>query len=483
MKNIKYTISILITFALFLTSCESYLEENPAGNISIANFYSSEDDAIAGLYGVYNSVYSLYGNMAINYGEVNADNATVSPNVSDLFEWDEFTYNNGLTEGFWSSAYDGINLANEVALFTSEIDFDSDKKADIVSEAKALRALFYWHLVRAMGGVPIYETPTVGFDEVDAPRASVDEVYSLIIRDLTEAALELPTTSAAGRFNAHIADALLARIYLYRGDFPNALKHSKNVIDSGDYDLFTDYANAFKTENNNGIEHVYQIQYLSGERNNNIPGSFGPRALPGQYGNSFWANTVVGGSIAPSEEFNAENPISYRRSVTIADSYEHIDGVTGTITMEEAYGPGVYPFYVSKFDDRAKELQSGVNFNVIRYADVLLIASEALNEVDPADNLKYVWINKVRERARNGIESDLPDLSSLSQDDFRTAVLDERRFELAFEGQRAWDLKRRGLFLSVMRAQGKNVEDFKLLFPIPDNQIRLNTNLTQNPGW
>ena len=151
--------------------------------------------------------------------------------------------------------------------------------------------------------------------------------------------------------------------------------------------------------------------------------------------------------------------------------------------MEEAYGPGVFPYYVSKFDDRANELQSGVNFNVIRYADVLLIAAEALNETDPGDNQKYIWINKVRERARNGVEADLPDLAGLSQDDFRTAVLEERRFELAFEGQRAWDLKRRGQFLTVMRAQAKNVEEYMLLFPIPDNQIRLNPNLTQNPGW
>jgi hypothetical protein len=151
--------------------------------------------------------------------------------------------------------------------------------------------------------------------------------------------------------------------------------------------------------------------------------------------------------------------------------------------MEEAYGPGVYPYYVSKFDDRANELQSGVNFNVIRYADILLIAAEALNEVDPSDNQKYIWINKVRERARNGIATDLPDLEGLSQDDFRSAVLEERRFELAFEGQRAWDLKRRGQFLTVMRAQGKHVEDYMLLFPIPDNQIRLNPSLTQNPDW
>ncbi|MBU3025251.1 RagB/SusD family nutrient uptake outer membrane protein [Zobellia galactanivorans] len=483
MKNITYLTGLMMSLALCLTSCEGDLEENPAGNISIANFYSSEDDAVAGLYGVYNSVYSLYGNTAINYGEVNADNATVSPNVSDLFEWDEFTYSNEVTEGFWRSAYDGINLANEVALYTAEIDFDEEKRADIVSEAKALRALFYWHLVRTMGGVPIYETPTIGFDAVDTPRATADEVYSLITRDLGEAALELPETSLAGRLNAHIADALLARIYLYRNDFENALVHAKRVIDSGAYDLFDDYAHVFKTEHNNGIEHIYQIQYLSGERNNPIPGSFGPRALPGPYGNSFWANTVVGGSIAPSTEFTDDNPISYRRSVTIADSYEHIDGVTGTITMEEAYGPGVYPFYVSKFDDRASELQSGANFNVIRFADVLLIAAEAINEVDPADNNKYTWVNRVRKRARNGVETDLPDLSGLSQDDFRTAVLEERRFELAFEGQRAWDLKRRGEFLTVMRAQGKNVEDYKLLFPIPNNQVRLNPNLTQNEGW
>ncbi|CAZ94977.1 RagB/SusD family nutrient uptake outer membrane protein [Zobellia galactanivorans] len=483
MKNITYLTGLMMSLAVCLTSCEGDLEENPAGNISIANFYSSEDDAVAGLYGVYNAVYSLYGNTAINYGEVNADNATVSPNVSDLFEWDEFTYSNEVTEGFWRSAYDGINLANEVALYTAEIDFDEEKRADIVSEAKALRALFYWHLVRTMGGVPIYETPTIGFDAVDTPRATADEVYSLITRDLGEAALELPETSLAGRLNAHIADALLARIYLYRNDFENALVHAKRVIDSGAYDLFDDYAHIFKTEHNNGIEHIYQIQYLSGERNNPIPGSFGPRALPGSYGNSFWANTVVGGSIAPSTEFTDDNPISYRRSVTIADSYEHIDGVTGTITMEEAYGPGVYPYYVSKFDDRANELQSGVNFNVIRFADVLLIAAEALNEVDPEDNNKYTWINRVRERARNGVETDLSDLAGLSQDEFRTAVLEERRFELAFEGQRAWDLKRRGEFLNVMRDQGKNVEDYKLLFPIPNNQVRLNPNLTQNEGW
>jgi len=128
-------------------------------------------------------------------------------------------------------------------------------------------------------------------------------------------------------------------------------------------------------------------------------------------------------------------------------------------------------------------MQSGENAIIIRYADILLIAAEAINETSPSDNLKYTWINKVRERARNGVETDLPDLLGLSQDEFRTAVLEERRFELAFEGQRSWDLKRKGKFLQTLRAQGKTVEDYMLLFAIPDAQVKLNTNLEQNTGW
>jgi hypothetical protein len=275
---------------------------------------------------------------------------------------------------------------------------------------------------------------------------------------------------------------MLARVYLYKGDYQNALKYAKSVISSGKYDLFPDYADIFKPAKNNGIEHIFQIQYLTGERNSNIPGSYGPRAPAGPYRTSFWALTDVTGSYAPSAEFVAQNPVSYRRTATIADSYQHINGVTGKITMQQVYG-GKFPYYICKFDDRKAELQSGENFNIIRYADILLIAAEASNEVDPANIEKYTWINKVRQRARKGVTTDLPDLAGLSQDQFRTAVLDERRFELAFEGQRAWDLKRRGLFLGKVRAQGNTVSDYMLLFPIPDTQIKLNKNLVQNPGW
>ncbi|MCG6190672.1 RagB/SusD family nutrient uptake outer membrane protein [Maribellus maritimus] len=481
MKNI-FKISLIVSFIMLIISCESILDENPPSSISLSSFYQTESDAIAGLYGAYSLVYNVSAGTAINYGELNADNLAISPIVSDAFSWDEFTYNSDVTGGLWSSCFSGINRSNEVILYTERIDINDGTKADIIAEAKALRAFYYFQLVRAMGGVPLYEEPTVGFDNIYAPRASEDEIYNLITRDLSNAVTELEETNSAGRINAHIASALLARVYLYRGDFQNALTYAQKVIDSGVYNLFDDYAAIFKPENDNGIEHIWQLQYLSGETNNTVPGNFGPRGIAGDYKNSFWANTVVGGGVAPSSEFVAESPQSYRKSATVADHYEHIDGITGTITMEQVYG-GAFPYYICKYDDREAELQSGENFTIIRYADILLIAAEALNEVDPSDVQKYTWINRIRERARNGVETDLPDLSGLSQEEFRTAVLEERRFELAFEGQRAWDLKRRGLFLETMRAQGKTVEDYMLLFPVPDAQIKLNPNLEQNTGW
>lgn len=481
MKTIVIKSLIALTI-VSLFSCEGILDENPPSSISLSSFYQSEDDALAGLYGAYSIIYNVSAQTYLNYGEVNADDLGISPIVSDAYSWDFFTYNSDVTGGLWSACYNGINRANEVVQYTDRIDFNAEKKADIIAEAKALRAFYYFQLVRTMGGVPLYESPTVGFDNIDAPRATADEVYDLIIGDLTAAAAELEPISPAGRINAYVADALLARIFLYRGDYPNALIHAKRVIDSERYKLFPDYADIFKPKGNNGVEHIFQVQYLSGEINSGVPGAFGPRQRPGQFLKSFWANTTVGGSWAPSADFVAENPDSYRKSVTVADRYEHIDGVTGTVTMEEIYG-GDFPYYVCKFDDREAELQSGENFTIIRYADILLIAAEALNEVDPGDAQKYNWINQIRERARNGVETDLPDLVGLSQDEFRNAVLEERRFELAFEGQRAWDLKRRGTFLEKLSAQGKEVEDFMLLFPIPDVQIELNPNLEQNPGW
>ncbi len=481
MKNI-YKTGFLILTLLYFVSCESILEEDPPSSISLSNFYQSESDALSGLYGAYGVMYSIVNGNSINYGDLNADDLGISPIVSDAFAWDNFTYNSDVTGGLWSNCFTGINRANEVILYTDRIDMNAGTKADIITEAKALRAFYYFQLVRAMGGVPLYETPTVGFDNIYAPRATEDEIYNLITRDLADAATELEQTSPAGRINANVASALLARVYLYRGDYQNALKYAQNVINSGKYDLFQDYAAIFKPENNNGIEHIWQLQYLSGEINNSTPGNFGPRGIAGAYKNSFWANTIVGGGVAPTSEFVADNPPSYRRSATIADRYEHIDGVSGTITMEQVYG-GIFPYYICKFDDRKAELQSGENFNIIRYADILLIAAEAMNEVDPSNNEKYTWINRIRQRARNGVDSDLPDYAGLTQDEFRTAVLDERRFELAFEGQRAWDLKRRGMFLEKLRAQGKTVEDYMLLFPIPDTQVKLNKNLEQNQGW
>jgi starch-binding outer membrane protein, SusD/RagB family len=481
MKYINPKSVVVIALLFVLGGCESILVENPPSNISLASFYKNESDAISGLNGAYSKLYSIYNTSFIDYSELMADDLKGSyVNAGNIF--DVFNLNNDSMGSLWQNVFQGINLSNEVILYTERIDASEEKKAIIIAEARSLRALYYFNLVRAFGGVPIYKTPTVGFDNIYAPRATADEVYSLIIEDFKNAEVVLGQTSVAGRFNSLIATALLARIYLYKGDFTNAFTSAKKVIDSGKYRLLDDYADVFKTEKKNSAEHIYQVQFLSGEQNSFLPAGFGPRPPAGSYSASFWAQTIVQGSYEPELTFVTESPVSYRKSVTVSDSYLHINGSGKLVTMQEVY-KGSFPYYISKFDDRKAELQSGQNFNVIRYADILLIAAEAANEVEPGNQNKYLWINQVRARARHGVNTDLPDLKGLSQSEFRTAVWAERRFELAFEGQRAWDLKRTGQFMKTLLAQGKNVKEYMLLLPIPDAQIKLNPALKQNTGW
>ena len=229
----KFNISAMVLMVLLTFSCEQILVEDPPSSISLANFYETEDDALAGLYGAYSDMYSVSGRSSLNYSEMNADDLVISPNVTDAFEWDNFTYNSDVTGGLWASCFRGINRSNEVIHFTEEIDFNPERKADIIAEAKALRAYYYLQLVRVMGGVPLYEVPTVGFETIYAPRATEDEIFQLITRDLEAAATELEPTSPAGRINSDVANALLARVYLYLGDYENALTHARILINSG----------------------------------------------------------------------------------------------------------------------------------------------------------------------------------------------------------------------------------------------------------
>jgi len=491
MKKIFKTKHIfLLILLLSIVSCEEVLKENPPSALSSKNFYETEEDALAGLYGAYtetNGYWSPLGRIYLLMGDMNADDMKQSPIVTDVIEWDIFTYSSEIINSLWSNCYDGINKCNEVITYTEEIEFnDPEKKADIIAEAKALRGVYYYQLVRAMGGVPLYTTPTVGFDEVKKPRAAQDEIYDQVFDDLNAAAQELNPTNSPGRIGADIAHAMLARIHLYRGNYSEALTYAKEVINSGRYDLFEDYADVFSEAHQNGIEHIWQIQYDRDENRTSLPQDCGPRAIAGDYKESYYPEPL-NGQFAPHEEFINDAPDCYRTSVTISDEYEHYSYPDSIVTMEEVYGEDFFPYYISKYEEPREHVKrSGKNYTVIRYAEILLIAAEALNEVEPGNNDKYEWINMVRERARNGVESDLPDLQGLSQDEFREAVLRERRFELAFEGRRAWDLKRRNRFLETLRALGSpydNVEEYMLLFPIPDQQVKLNENLEQNEGW
>src|SRR5690625_241764 len=145
---IEFLFIILICFI----GCESILNEDPPGSISDVSFYQSEADAIAGLYGAYSSLYGVYGGgHFLNFGEMNADDAAISSVVTDRIDIDEFNYSSNVGNGLWNNAFAGINRANEVITYTDRIDFNSDRKADIIAEAMALRGIYYFNLLREIG--------------------------------------------------------------------------------------------------------------------------------------------------------------------------------------------------------------------------------------------------------------------------------------------------------------------------------------------
>ncbi|NJK87541.1 MAG: RagB/SusD family nutrient uptake outer membrane protein [Bacteroidales bacterium] len=330
-------------------------------------------------------------------------------------------------------------------------------------------------MVRAWGGVPKVTT-------VDPPlklvRSSADEIYDLIESDLMNAIPNLPEKSdqsaaEIGRVTKGAARALLAKVYLFQRDFVNAEKYAMEVIQSDEYGLEPIFTDANGVNGENGIESVFEIGALQEEQTerggNQYANNQGVRGTP----NRGW------GFNRPSIDLrNSFETGDSRLKGTIIDLGDVIDGVTilgdgptpdvvtnevGTVVEIESYNRKVW------IPGNNTISQWGHNRRLIRYSDVLLMAAEALNENDkPADAL--VYLNRVRERAREGNNSILPDITTTDKNELRNNIYKERRNELALEGHRFWDLIRTGRAVQVLGPLGFIEEKHELL-PIPQNEI------------
>jgi starch-binding outer membrane protein, SusD/RagB family len=475
-----------------LSACKKYLEVDPQGQLTEVNYFETSNDAVLGT----NAVYNVLRNAFFNEGlypilDIMSDDTRKGSNASDqqgvLNPFDNFTF--GVTAeppaNWYNTLYLGVRRANAVIEKVPAISMDATLKNRCLGEARFLRALFYLDLVRAFGPVP----KITGINPpVKVPRDT--SIYrTVILPDLEFAIANLPsayTGNDIGRATKFSAYSLRARAALFFGDFQLAATSASEVINSNLFDLEADFSNAFRPEGNYGKESVFEVGSIGIDNadagGNEYGNTQGVRGSP----NRGWGFNRP--SINLMNEFEAGDP---RKDKSIIFVNEVLDGVTilgdgstpdstkdanGTVIEYETYNQKVWA-------NGASTLPSwGIHKKIIRYADILLMAAEALNETNQP-GLAVTYLNKVRLRARHGDNSILPDFTGADKDALRNAIYHERRVELAMESHRFFDLVRTGRAVSVLGPLGFKANKNERL-PIPQVEIDITQGtITQNPGW
>lgn len=487
--NIKRWGSVALLSTVLLTaSCKkSFLDVNPQGKQDATQFWQTADDATKAVNSIYANLRS-WNNVAFNaiaIESIGSDEADKGSTPSDATFFNKFdTFTAGSTEGsllgFWTGQYQNIQLCNQVLDNVPGITMDAALKARMLAEAKFIRAYSYFRLVRAYGDVPLRLHIPKDKSEYNIPRAAKADVYAQIEKDLNEAAAVLPVsyaTAEKGRATKGAALGMHAKVALYQKKFADVLSYTNQVMALG-YSLFPDFEKGFRTNNENNVESVFEIQAEL------LPGN--PDASNSQYSQIQGVAGVTGGgwgfnvpSTVLSAAFETGDP---RRAATII--------FRGTTTAEGDVIPTTVPnpmynmksyvpfsMYVSGFNEGCQQ-----NIRVMRYAEILLMNAEAANESGNT-SLALTSLNKVRARARGGNAAILPDVTTTDQAALRQAIYKERQVELAMESDRYFDVIRQGRGAEVFGVKGWKANKNEV-WPVPQDEIDQSSGLlTQNPGY
>jgi starch-binding outer membrane protein, SusD/RagB family len=501
MKFTKYI--LFISLLTFMSCSDDFLDRSSSEDINTSSFYKTQADALAAINAAYNPLQrpKLY-NLRMWTTDIMAGNSEVGANPSDsndgvetknLAGFTTTTDNAGVLD-LWRGPWPGILYSNIVLDRVPTIEMDADLQERILGEAYFLRATYYFILVRCFGDVPLITEPYWGDEAENArpSRTSKDLVYDQIIADYSKAIDLLPfretyTGSDIGRASKGSAAGMLAKVFLTLGKSENNWNRVVSLCDTVNawgYSLNTSYKDNFNPDAENTVESLFEIQYMTGIEadfwsDDNLSAwstnYMGPRDSP--------LTTVGWGWNQPTQEFvNSYEEGDLRKDVTIFyDGCPLFDGKEYKPAYAYKTGYNVRKFVVGKSYIASTYNGSPLNFPVLRYADVLLMKAEALNELGRTDEAETP-LNLVRDRAG------LDPVSGLSKDDFRLKVLHERRMELAFEGDRWFDLIRieDGQYgLDFLHSIGKTAATTKhLLLPIPLVDCDANPNLLpNNPGY
>ena len=473
-----------------LSACDNFLDPEPTDLLAPENFYRTGSDAVAAVNGVYAQLKWLYWLEFWYLSDIATDDVVASANFgSDGQRMSDYTFDSREwpIAGVWTDCYRTINLANAVLDRVPSISpMDEGLRKRVLGEARFLRALAYFNLVRFFGDVPLLKNEVRSLDGLEVERAPASEVYALIVSDLQEAAAALPASYSGadvGRATSGAAQALLAKVYLTQGDWARAAEVAGALISSGRYALLPDWKDNFRIAMElRNSESIFELNY-DGTLD---PGAGSvhtlfslPSGYPGgdAYGLMYLPRSLVK-LFAPNDERGEGGTFM---------TSPYTDRLGRTVTFAMPPGPA-FAKYLDETDDqnmtaRAWARQSN-NWIVLRYADVLLMYAEAVNEGGaPVGGMsKEAALNAVRQRAG------LAPVGALSQAAFRDSLRVERRREFVFEGHRWFDLARWGILADAIRA--KHAELGKSggtppsnLMPIPGGEIDRNRKLTQNPGW
>lgn len=516
MKITLKNISKLFLGGMFVigTGCSDFLKEEDPSNIAPSTFFVVPEDAQAAVYGIYENL-RFHGDGAgifsANFQMLDAFSGTAitetgqNSDLNNLYGFQHNGDNLHLTQ-WWRQLYDGVANANLAIEQIPAIPNIKEAEAQKwVGHAKFMRALHYFWLVQLWGDVPLLINPIYTWTnpDVNASRAPAESVYALIEADLLAAeAANFPMTDASGLASGAAVKSLLARVYLTMAGQPlnkgaayyqKAAAKAKEVIDYATANptaigLFSSYDDLHNPSTENSMEHLFMIQYAAGVANANYQSYFLPNNT------NITASGEVGTTV-PTEDFLASYEPGDERTQEKGFYFKqyYLDGGTGAPTT-------LNRFYIYKhFDTPANGApppglagtgNSGLNYPLIRYADVLLIYAEAQNESVAVDISAYNALKIIRDRA--GLVT--PDLGTFNQTTFKEAVWRERWHELSYEGITWFDMVRlrkvynttNNTFVEFVGAKlnGATLEAKHLLLPLPAADFRNNPNLkTNNPGW
>jgi len=514
MKKHTLFFALSLGLSLGLHSCKDFLDVSPQGQQTTDNYYTNADEckaAVMGCYALADQSDWWQIDRTRMFGDAGSDDAWKGNAIAgDQREFGDFARffwlpNNEWFDNRYTHIYQSIGNCNAALVGIDKAPIDETLKQQLLGEVKFLRAYNYFELVKGYGGVPLVLTPVSPSESLAIPRATTEECYAQIIKDLQEAAAALPEKSARasvdkGRATKGAANAYLAKAYLFTEQWAPAQQAAETVINSNEYNLSDDFSKVWSVSNPNGAGSIFELNYNADQTFN--LGTSLTVVMRGRADGGWGFNTP---SSNLEQAFVKENDPRLKWTI---------------IKQGDNVGPKTASFDYSNYDTKVAENESGrisrkmflqlaerpanemnhspLNRLELRYADLLLIHAEASNKLGQ-DAKALTSLNLVRARAnRLSPGTVLPRTSSGTQ--LLSDIWLERRLELAMEGHRYYDLVRQKRLVAVIQAfnaaqatstdpydKGKTkplVSETNNLFPIPTNQIQLSGGtVTQNPGY